>query len=279
MPRVTHNAASKTRRQTTRRNRASTLIRARYTRRTTGANRSLITSNALAIRSIKRAMPKPIMTDYQYTFASAPLFGGTVPPELFTTIENNELMSPTLWASVLRKDENVAVASKTRLLRMQANLRFSLGEASWCQMSTFIVTIRKDAANRVINQANLVLGDDYIYSGQSYQPRLNPLIFRVLYRRHVSLMAGTWQEEPFTQGNNVFTSNSQTTLAKGQVNVKLNIALRQPNGEPWRNMNQSQLPPHQRYFQLTFYRGEVLAVDSDPPRVDTDILYTAYNAG
>ncbi len=260
-----------------RRRGTSNVTRVRYQRPSASNQKRQILSNANAIKSIRRILPPAIYTDYQYTYANAPPF--PTAPERFFVITNNELMSPILWASVLRKDDNVAESSVTMLKRMQINLRYTLGEANWCQITTFIVTIRPDAVNRVINQAGLVEGDDYIFNVDEFQPRLNSNVFKVLYRRHVSLMAGAWEQAAFESAGDTLVAQSTSTLKKGQVNLPLNFRIRQPNGTTWRTMDQSQLPPNRRYFQLTFFRGQSNSADDAPPEVDTDILYTAYNSG
>ena len=246
MPRVTFNRATKKRSSYIKR-RSSTLTKARYKPKTTAANRSLIKSNALAIRSMKRMLPKLIYTDYQFKFANAPAFPTAPAPYQFIT--NNELMSPNLWAEVLRKDENVTQSSQTMIKRMQINLRYTLAEQNWVQITTFIVTIRPDATNRVINAASLVEGDDYIYSVDEFQPRLNSNVFKVHYRRHVTLMAGSFGQEAFQSAGDTLVANSESTFKKGQVNIPLNFKIRQPNGQTWRDMDQSQFGPYRRYFQ------------------------------
>lgn len=276
MPRITFNRATK-RRSSVRKRRTSTLVRAKYKPRTATANRSLIKSNALAIRSMKRMLPKLIYTDYQYKFANAPAFPTAPAPYQFIT--NNELMSPNLWAAVLRKDDNAIESSQTMIKRMQINLRYTLQEQNWVQITTFIVTIRPDATNRVINSGSLVLGDDYIYSVDEFQPRLNSNVFKVHYRRHVTLMAGSFGQTAFESQGDTLVSNSQSTFKKGQVNIPLNFKIRQPNGQTWRNMDQSQFGPYRRYFQLNFFRGQANDAGDAPPIVESDILYTCVNSG
>ncbi len=276
MPKVIFNRATK-RRSSVRRKRTSTLVKAKYKPKTVYANRSLIKSNAIAIRSMKRMLPKLIYTDYQYKFANAPLAGAAPNPYQFIT--NNELMTPNLWASVLRKDDNVVESSQTLIKRMQLNLRYTLGENNWCQISTFIVTIRPDATNRVINAAGLSEGDDYIWSVDEFQPRLNSNVFKVHYRRHVTLMAGAFGQAAFQSAGDTLVSQSTSTFKKGQVNIPLNFKIRQPNGQTWRVMDQSQFGPSRRYFQLTFFRGQATDDSDAPPTLETDILYTCVNSG
>lgn len=86
MPRVTFNRLSK-KKSTTRRKRTGVLTRAKYKPRTTTANRSLITSNALAIRSIRKLMPPPVYTT-----------GSTAAPSLLTRLMTLSV-KPLKWPS------------------------------------------------------------------------------------------------------------------------------------------------------------------------------------
>jgi len=153
------------------------------------------------------------------------------------------------------------------------------------QITTFIVSIRPDAVNRQINDT-LVEGEDYIYAKGNPQevdlgicPRLNSSVFKCLYSRNLTLMSnGFLQPKADFQGT-ILTSQSSTTMAKGQVNMKLNFRIRQPvSGLQWKNMQQSQFGPKQRLFLLTFFRGLTGQPDDNAPRVDCDALYTCYNA-
>lgn len=280
MPRVTFNRLSK-KRNHTRARRSSTITKSKFKPRTAAANRSLITSNAYAIKAVKRMLPPPIYTDYQYSGSYGPFL--TPAPDPYFNIFAAELMTPNLWAEVLRQDPVVTRGSSTLVKRMQLNLRYTLGASNWCQITTFVVSIRKDAANRVINEAGLVQGEDYITLNpgnlQQFNPRLNPAVFKVHYTRDVSLMAGAWtQPAAELAGGDTLVSNSATTFKKGQVNMKLNFRLRQPTGTRWRIMTQSQLAPSQQLYLLTFFRGQTDQSDDDPCRLDWDALYTCYNS-
>lgn len=283
MPRVTFNALAK-KKASTRRKRTSTITKARYKPKTVRANRSLIKSNAYAIRSIRRLMPKPVWCDWQY---SATQFADAPDTSFSETLKVAQLMSPStggspLWKPVLRQDENVQESSATKVLRMSINMRYRLGVSNWCQYSIFIVSIRKDAADRVINQASLVKGQDYITNlGDDFGVRLNPSIFRVLYTRQISLTKNAWVSPAFSSGGSELAGNPMTTFAKGQVNLKLGYNLRQPVlGTPWTAMNQSQLMPQQRLFLLSFMVQQTDTPDpNNVARVNFDSLYTTYNSG
>lgn len=278
MPRVAKSALSKYK-STTRRRRTGVLTKAKYKPKTTRANRTLIKGNALAIRSIRRLMPAPVYTDWQYTGVQNP-FTDSAPTPYFT-IQVTKLMEPNLWNSVLRKDANVLESSMTRVKRMSMNLRYSLGQSNYVQITTFVVSLRKDAANRTFDNIDLVAGEDYIFSGsqQNFNPRLNSQTFKVHYTRNVSLTSNTWLEDKAIVGSASFAGNPNTTMAKGQVSLQLDYNLRQPLGTPWRQMVDTQFPPHQRLYLLTFFKGKTVDVDDISPRLDYDALYTCYNAG
>lgn len=264
----------------------STVTKAKYARKSAAVNRSLIKNNAYAIKKLYKLIPKPLYTDYQYTTGLAPFFGDVSTP--YFTIRSAELMNPFLWNPVLRQDVNVLESSSTLVKRMSMNMRYTLGASDWCQITVFVVSVRKDAADRIIGAAGLVENEDYIFSGASQQlnPRLNPAVMKVHYTRDISLAASAWLEDktlltnPGGQGTETNFSNAQTTFAKGQVNMKLNFHLKQPNsGNVWKNMDQNQLSPYQRLSLLVFFRGKTAEVDDNPPRVDFDALYTCYNSG
>lgn len=277
MPRVTFNRLSK-KKSTVRRRRTGVTTRAKYAPRTAKANRSLIKGNAYAIRALKKLMPPSIYTDYQYAGALSPFTSGA--PNPYFTIDIAPLMTPTTWIPVLRKDSNVVESSSTMVKRMQMNLRYSLGESNWCQITTFVVSIRRDASDLDLTPSNLIEGDQYIYSGaqQQFNPRLNPAVFKVHYVRNISLMSNGWLQPSAKVGDDTFSGNPNTTFSKGQVNLKLDYKIRQPLGTPWVTMEQAQFAPSQRLFLLSFFRGQTDAVDDNPPRVDYDNLITCFNA-
>jgi len=263
----------------TRRRRTSVLTKSKYKPRTTRANRSLIKANAYDIRKIRQLMPPSIYCDFQYSDVLAP-FTASAPAPYFT-IDIANLMEPNLWNAVLRQDPNVIDSSSTLVKRMQMNMRYALGESDWCQFTTFIVSLRKDASNRVISFSNLNPGQDYIYSAlQNFNPRLNPAVFKVHYVRNVSLMSNGWLQPKAEIGpdDTVVAADSSNTFAKGQVNLKLNYRIRQPLGTPWRTMTQAQFPPHQRLYLMTFFRGQTKEPDDLAPRMDWDNLITTFNA-
>lgn len=276
MPRVTFNRLSK-KRSIMRKRRTSTMTRAKYAPKTARYNRSLIKSNAYAIRSLKRLMPPCLYTDYQLTGAYSPFL--TDAPSNYFNIFAVELMSPITWAPVLRADANVLDASTTLIKRLQLNLRHSLGESNWVQITTFVVSLRRDSANRIISQATLQTPQDYIYNSQNFNVRVSPQLFKVHYVRNVSLTSNAWLTSKASVGGvDGLATNPQTTFTRGQTNMKLNYRIRQPSSAPWKTMNQEQFPPHQRLYLLSFIKGNTNNPDDDPPRVDYDSLVTCFNA-
>lgn len=209
MPRTTFNRLSR-KRATTRKRRVGVLKKAKYAPKTARTNRALITSNAYAIRAIKRMMPRPIYTDWQYSgtqFADAP------DTSFSETLKVAQLMSPAtggsaLWQPVMRQDVNVTESSATKVLRMQMNLRYRLGVSNWCQYTVFVVSIRKDAVDKIINQASLVKNQDYITNlGDDFNVRLNPAVFKVHYCRNVSLCKNAWVSPVFAGGGQELAGN------------------------------------------------------------------------
>ena len=280
MPRVTFNRMSK-KKSYVRKRRTSVVTRSKFQKPTARNQKSQIMDNAYAIRTLRRLVGPAVYTDWQYSSGQSPLL--SVAPNPYFGITSAELMSPNLWNGVLRQDDNVTDASSTLVKRMQINLRYSLGASNWCQITCFVVSIRKDAANRVINQAGLTAGEDYIFSQNAqdynFNPRLNSNVFKVHYVRNISLTAGVWLENAVPAGGTNFSGNPQTTFAKGQVNMNLNYRIRQSvQGLQWRDMTQAQFAPSQRLFLLTFFKGKTNEPDDNPPRVDWDAQYTCYNA-
>lgn len=264
-------AANKNKRKGVRK--SSVAKKARYAPRTTSANRSLILENAATIRRMKALLPSPVYTDYQFTGAEAPFLNA---PNIFFTLQAVPLTRPSLWNPCMRQDINVEDSAATVLKRMQLWLRMQLGEANWCQISTFVVSLRKDAADTDVN--NLVDNQDYVLSGEGFNPILNSAVFKVHFAKHCSLMTSAWKEEKAVQGNAELIGNPKTTLEKAFVDLKPGFKLRQPTGVKWRLMDETQLSPHERMYLLMFFKGQTNDVDDNPPRVDWNAVYTCFNA-
>lgn len=159
------------------------------------------------------------------------------------------------------------------------NLRYRLEASNWCQYSVFIVSPRRDAVDKVFNAQGLTEGEDYIYNPDDFNVRVNSSVMKVHYCRHVSLTKNAWLQPAVFIGGGNFAGNPQTTMARGQVTIKLGFTIRQPtNGFSWTTMDQSQFGPSQRYFLLAFMvQQNNLDGTPDAARVTFDNLYTCYN--
>lgn len=275
MPRVSFNRLSK-KRSSTRKRRASVYTKTRYARPSAHRNKKLALTNALAIRAIKRMQPPKAYCDWQQ--ASTLFADVAASPNYTTTIASAQLMSPLNWTAVLRQDANVLEASSTLVKRLVCNLRYTLQDSNWAQISLFVVTFRKDAANRTIN--SLTSPEDFIRSTQDFVVRLNPSVCKVHYVRHVSLTKGAFAEAPAVAGGVAFAGNPATTMAKGQVNMTLNAKIRQPLGTTWTAMDQDQFVPGMRYQLLCFItqQSDSSTVNTGV-RIDYDCLATTMNLG
>lgn len=276
MPRTSFNALTK-KRASTRKRRTSVATKAKYQAPTARNQKRQILGNALDIRALKRLIGPPVYTDW--------IYGGEldsrVPDNSYSqTIAQAQLMSPVQWGACLRQDVNVIESSTTVVKRMQINLRYNLRSSNWAQFTTFVVSIRKDAADRIINQTGLTEGPDYINSlAQDFNVRLNPAVFKVHYVSNKSLTNNSWLAPTFNPQGQILAGNPNTTWSKGQVNMNLNFRLRQPSqGLSWTAMDQSMLGPSQRLFLISF-----IVQQSDTPgslsgaNVTFDSLYTCYN--
>lgn len=251
--------------------RASNIKKTRYQAPTARNQKRQILNNALAVKRIYKLLPTPAYCDWQ--------LGGVHLSDLgaaSTKINVTELLNPLSWAPVLRQDENVAESSTTCIKRVQINMRYMLNDSRYTQQSTFIVTIRKNAANR-LNLNVLTEGTDYINSiNQGWNVRLNPAIFKVHFARY-----NTLTNNGLLLPVGVVAGTPTTTYKKGQVNLSLNMKIREPNGLPWVGMQQFQLTPSNRYYLLTF-QNTVTRTDTPdllPASIDYDCLFTTYNVG
>lgn len=279
MPFMRRSSLTKMSRTFKRRKRTSVAKRVKFQKPSARNQKSQIMGNAYAIASLRRLMPPPVYTDYQFSAGYGPFFQPT--PGNYSSILCDKLTDLTTWVPVLRQDQNAIASSTTLIKRMQINLRYDLGQSDWVQATTYIVTLRRDAANRdPSDEATLTEGQDFIVSTQQGQnARLNPAVFKVHYVRNVSLMSNSWRQPSAVVGDSTFTSNSALTFAKGQVNLKLNMKVRQPvAGANWKTMSIEQLTPSQRVYILTFFKGSTKTADDDPPAVFYDCLSTCYNS-
>jgi len=261
------------------RRRTSVATKAKYQKPSAANQKRQILGNAYAIRAMRKMLPNPAYCDWQRKFDHVSL---TSQDGFTNTINSTELMSPVTWISVLRKDDNVNEASTTCVKRLQLNLRYLLQQSRYTQQSVFVVSLRRNAANRIPGSFNLVLNDDYIYSGLDWNVRLNPSIFRVHWCRYVTMTSsGLLDPRTSVTPGQTFAGNPNTTFAKGQINLPVNLSIREPNGLPWKAMDQGQLPPSKRLYLLSFQSTytDPSVSGLSPAQVNVDLLATTYNVG
>lgn len=262
-----------------RRKRTGVIKRAKFQAPTARNQKNQILGNAMAIRALKRIIPPAVWTDYSFCFTYGPFIAAAGD---YQSVLCDKLTNLTQWTPVMRRDANALVSSTTLIKRMQINLRYELAQSNWVQATTFIVSLRKDASNRdPSNEATLVQNEDYIISTQQgLNARLNPAVFKVHYARNVSMMSNAWRQDAVPiVGGVPLVSNSALTFAKGQVNLKLNMKVRQPSvATNWKVMQIEQLPPSQRLYILTFFKGNATDPSLDSPSVSYDCLNTCYNS-
>lgn len=225
-------------------------------------------------------MPPPVYTDWQL---SGVLYANTDDsPAFSTSYAFQPLMNPLEWRRCLRQDENQIDSSTTRVLRMSMNLRYTLYESNWAQITMFVVTLRKDSADRDLS--TLAIGNDYINSfGQDMNVRVSPDLFKVHATRNVSITKNFWLGNRFVNPDTGVAAgfNPATTFKKGQVNVKLGTRIRNPNRTaPWKDMEIDQFSPNERYYLLCFFTQQAPdgTGQAAGARVDYDALFTCYNA-
>lgn len=235
-------------------------------------------SNALAIRRVRSLLPPPVYCDWQYKLQ----IPGVPTPDGDPTFSQKafSLMDfSNTWAPVLRISQAVNNEVSTKILRMQFNMRYNLLGSDWAQMTIFVVTLRKDAANRDPTQIALQSGADFVVNNDLMNPRLNPAIYKVHFTRNITMSSSSFQEGSATVQGNTFSGNPMTTYKKGQFTIRPGMKIRAPAQEFWRNMVPGQLPYYQRYFLLTF-----ITSNNNPNlaagqvcNIEMDMLATTYN--
>ncbi|AXQ66128.1 MAG: putative capsid protein [Circoviridae sp.] len=285
MPSVRANANRKYRPVRKRRRSSSVGVRARYLPRNAKANRALIKSNASMIKKVQRLIPPPLMTDYQYR---TQFFGDpSVNADNESTLDINtkRLTDFSDWSPCMRLSEVVNNdKSQTTIYRMNFNMRYTLNNSYWAQITIFIVTLRAQYSNRdPTGQNTLNAGGDFIVNSDRLDPRLNPSTYKIHFKRSINLAKGAFGQPPFTpgQGGEQVTSNSATTLKTGNINMKCRMKVRQPQTNVnWREMDFLQLPYYQPYYMITFItQGGPLGLDPiNTPSVDLDMWVSCVNS-
>ena len=237
---------------------------ARNQRRQIMSNRRQIASNTRFINRHK------LYTDYQLDTYIA--------PQNFTW-SSLHLCEFRDWNPVLRKDITVENMTHTFVKRMQMNLRFVLNDMDYCYFSFFIVTPRRDSADRDFFALAPVLNQDWIEAPQSQGSliRLNPAVVKVHYAKYVTLTANSLNSAIIPGAT---AGDPRTTYRKFQVNMNLNMKVSLPTYSVmipnWKEKPFTQLPYYHKY-QILCYTAWAGAVTGLTPSVVTDVLFTNVN--
>ena len=276
-------ALSKSGVRAAKRRRMSNVSKAQRQKPTAANQKRQIIRNAKAVSHINRLIRQSrIYCDWQLKGQlNAEVPGTGTPPAYTQTWVKLPLSDFSLWRPVMRTDTNVEDASRTYWSRMQLNLRYSLDNSGYAQISCFIVTLRKQAANIDLASHTMTEEKDFILNTVDYNPRLNPALYKVHFCRHVSLMKQGWEEVPAGPG---LATNPVTTLKKGQVNINPKVNVRAPiapgTSEPkWKDLIDAQVPYNQRYFIVCYFNQRCpsgTAADTGA-NVTYDMLATTIN--
>lgn len=290
MPRTRYNGLSKAGRSRKSRKHSSVATRAKYQAPTARNQRKQILGNAKMIQHIRSQMPRNIYCDYQQLNSIVPEPSTNTNPVTFTT-NGRALTAFNNWVAVMRESLVAANKSSTRIYRMQLNIRYTLQTSYWAQISLFIVTLRKDSSGRDFQGTNVLeYPSDFIGNivGVANDPaylqniRLNSDVFRVHYARHVTLSGGNYLLPPVEFGGIPASGAPSSTWKKGQVNLKLNMNVRNPTTpQPWTAIPFENLSPYQRYYLITCVSQQA-APGTTPASsvvIDTDLLACTMNSG
>lgn len=239
-----------------RRRRTALTTRVRMQRPTARKQQRQILSLATQVaRNTKYVRAQKVYTDYQFGDSAAEQRGIS---QSLTQAKwyGWKLTDFDNWNACMRRDQNVAEASRTYCLRMQINCRLDVGDVSQlAYINLFIVTLRKDAVNSMDvsgamgNMTDLSLNDQFVEPSmnQGTNVRLNPAIFKVHAAKYVTLTPNA-PSEPLPTGQSV--GNPYATWRKWQWNIPLKFTARMPNNESWDNLVFEQMPYYQRYYLI-----------------------------
>lgn len=235
----------------TKRRRTANTTKIKYQAPTARNQRKQIMTNASAIRRLYQvAMPKQVYCDWQLVGQQ---FARLDAGNYTTTWQAFPLMSVLDWQACLRQDDNVVESSTTMVQRLCLNIRYILGLSSWAQFNVWIVTPRKDAANRdptaeIAAGSNPVQFVDYIEGPNAFCLRLNPALYKVHFASYRTLTETTLFQAALPLAP---AGNPNTTWAKGQANIKCNAKIRSPTGgDSWKSLPYMAQPYYSRYFLL-----------------------------
>lgn len=267
-------------RSRSRRRRTSNVKRVKLQAPSARNQKRQILHNAKDITRLRRLLPPVVFCDWQYKEGILGELSSDGNPTL--GIKAFCLTDFSKWSDVLRISPSVADAVATQITRFNINMRYTLVNSDWAQMTIFIVTLRKDYANRDPVLEPLQSGADFVTGEFLFNPRLNPAIFKCHYVRNVTMTKNALLTPPFiaSQQSGAFSGDPFTTYKKGNINMKPNIRVRSPSIETWKGLPPQQLPYYQRYYLLTFINSNNTAAIADGTqcRIDMDFLATTRNS-
>lgn len=180
MPGVKKSGLGKYGQSRKRRRSASVRTRAKWQKPTAKNQKSQILGNAAAISRLRSLLPPPVYCDWQYTLTVPAVISNDGAPTFVQTAWDLMDFANT-WDPVLRIATTVNNEVSTRILRMNFNMRYNLLDSDWAQMTVFVVTLRRDAANRNPVDNPLQSVEDFITNVDLQNPRLNPARYKVHY--------------------------------------------------------------------------------------------------
>lgn len=235
----------------TKRKRTANATKVKFQRPTARNQRKQIMSNALAIKHLRRVcLPKQVYCDWQLTSA---IFATLDAGNFTRTWGCVPLTNFPGWSQCLRQDDNVGESSTTFVRNLSLNLRYILGNSSYANFNVWIVTPRKDANDRdwpaqINSGVDPVSPTEFTESPNAFNMRLNSALFKVHFASYRTLTETTLFQ---AVNPNFPAGNPNTTWAKGSVNIKCNINVRQPiRSGSWRQLLYNALPYYQRYYML-----------------------------
>lgn len=261
-----------------RRRPASVATRAKWQKPTARNQRSQILGNARMIRRMRSLMPTPVWSDFQYRQKVLGIISNDGDPTFSQSAY--PLVDFATWVPVLRVSSESLDAVATKILRMNINFRYNLKNSDWAQITLYIVTPRRDAANRDPVAVPLQAGQDFIGNSDLLNSRLNSSIWAVHWARNVTLTSSTFLGQPATVQGDTFAGNPMTTYKKGNVTIKPKFRIRAPIGTKWSDMQPQQLAYHSRYYLLAFISSNNTSAIAEGTQVevDMDMLATTLNS-
>jgi len=252
----------------------------RYQRPTARNQRKQIMTNARAVKSLYRLLPKRVFCDWQRVGTlNAALDAGSYT----TTWGCFPLTNYSDWQPVLRVDANVAESSTTFVQRLSINMRYTLQASSWAQYNVWIVTSRRDSSQRdwpasIAAGTNPVEFTDYIEGPNAFNLRLNPALFKVHFATYKTLTETTLFQSALPLAP---AGNPNTTWSKGQANIRCGINVRQPTStDAWNDVPYMQQAFTKRYFLLlaVVQNAPTAVLPGGGARFDFDQLATTINS-